>query len=437
MSARTTSRRSFLSGLGSLGVASAALPVLSERAFAQLFKADAVAGDRAPLALADDESYWSHIQRAFDIDRTMINLNNGGVSPTPSHVLEQMIRDLKFTNELPAEHNWRVLEPRMESTRRELAREFGCDTEEMAITRNASEALENVILGLDLARGDEVIITNQNYGRMITSWEQRDRREGIVIKRLSFKLPLTDPSEFLRSLEAAITPRTKAIELTHITNLSGQIMPIRDVVRIARPRGIEVIVDGAHAFAHFPFKRDDLECDYYGTSLHKWLTAPIGAGFLYVRKEKIPRVWPLFASAAGREDNIRKFEEIGTHPQANFNAVSVALTFHRGIGVDRKIARLRYLRDRWAKALLAESPRVSTLTELGPEKAGAICLFSVDGLDPVKLGGWLMREYRIVNTPIVHPEFTGIRITPNVYTTIDEIDVFTEAVKRAIKKGIA
>ena len=157
----------------------------------------------------------------------------------------------------------------------------------------------------------------------------------------------------------------------------------------------------------------------------------------YVRKEKIPRVWPLFASAAGREDNIRKFEEIGTHPQANFNAVSVALTFHRGIGADRKIARLRYLRDRWAKALLAHSERVKVLTELGPDKAGAICLFSVDGMDPVKLGGWLMREYRIVNTPIVHPEFSGIRITPNVYTTVDEIDVFTEAVKRALKQGIA
>ena len=431
------SRRGFLRGLASAGAATAALPVLSERAFAQLFKADLVAGDRGPMEIANDETYWSHIQRAFDIDRTMINLNNGGISPTPTHVLEQMVRDLKFTNELPVEHNWRVLEPRMESTRRELAREFGCDTEEMAITRNASEALENVILGLELKRGDEVIITNQNYGRMITAWEQRERREGIVVKRVSFPLPLTDPSVFVRTVEAAITPRTKAIELTHITNLSGQIMPVRDIVRLARPRGIEVIVDGAHAFAHFPFKRDDLECDYYGTSLHKWLHAPIGAGFLYVRQEKIPRVWPLFASAAGREGNIRKFEEIGTHPQANFNAVSVALTFHRGIGVERKVARLRFLRDRWAKALLADSPRVKVLTELGPEKAGAICLFGVDGIDPVKLGGWLMNNYRIVNTPIVHPEFTGIRITPNIYTTVDEIDVFTDAVKLAIRKGIA
>ena len=438
MTHRTTSRRSFISRLGGAAVgAGVALPVFSERAFAELFRADLIAGDRSPQAIADDESYWSHIQRAFDIDRTMINLNNGGISPTPSHVLEQMIRDLKFTNELPVEHNWRILEPRMESTRRELAKEFGCDTEEMAVTRNASEAMENLILGIDLQRGDEVIITNQNYGRMITTWEQRERREGIVIKRLAFALPLTDPSAFLRALEGAITPRTKVIELTHITNLSGQIMPIREVARIARPRGIEVFVDGAHAFAHFPFTRDELDCDYYGTSLHKWLHAPIGAGFLYVRKEKIPRIWPLMAADTSRDENIRKFEEIGTHPQANFNAVSVALTFHRGIGADRKIARLRLLRDRWAKALLAESSRVKVLTELGPEKAGAICLFGVEGLDPVELGAWLMRNYRIVNTPIVHPEFSGIRITPNIYTTLDEIDTFTDAVRRAIRQGIA
>jgi len=428
-----TSRRHFLAGLAG---GAAALPVFSETAFAQLFKADAVAGDRAPLDLANDETYWSHIQRAFDTDRTMINLNNGGISPTPTHVLDQMIRDLRFTNELPVEHNWRILEPRMESTRRELAKEFGCDTEEMAITRNASEALEIAILGIDLQRGDEVLITNQNYGRMITTWEQRVRREGIVLRQIAFPVPLTDPRVFLRTLEAAITPRTKVIELTHITNLTGQILPIREVMRIARPRGIELMVDGAHAFAHFPFTRDELDCDYYGTSLHKWMHAPIGAGFLYVRKEKIAKLWPLMAAAKEREDNIRKFEEIGTHPQANFNAVSVAITFHRGIGADRKIARLRYLRDRWAKALLAESPRVKVLTELGPDKAGAICMFGVEGIEPGKLGAWLLANYRIVNTPIVHPEFDGIRITPSIYTTVDELDTFVGAVTKAIRRGL-
>jgi isopenicillin-N epimerase len=433
-----TSRRNFLSGLTSAAAGAAvALPAFSERAFGQLFRAEAVAGDRSALSIAEDETYWSHIQRAFDMDRTMINLNNGGISPTPSHVLEQMVRDLRFVNELPVEHNWRVLEPRMESTRRELAKDFGCDTEEMAVTRNASKAMEILILGLDLQRGDEVIITNQNYGRMITTWEQRVRRDGIVLKQVSFPVPLTDPKLLVDRIAAQITPRTKAIELTHITNLTGQILPIREVVRIARPRGIQVFVDGAHAFGHFPFTRDELECDYYGTSLHKWLHAPIGAGFLYVRKDRIPDIWPLMAADESRDANIRKFEEIGTHPQANFNAVSVALTFHRGIGVERKAARLRYLRDRWANALLAESPRVKVLSELGPERGGAIALISVDGMDPGKLGGWMMSKYRIVNTPIVHSEFTGIRITPSIYTTVDEIDTFVDAVRTALRTGIA
>ena len=421
-----SSRRAFIGALAGATI----LPSMRPDAFRRVL----------PLARThggpDDEDYWGEIQRAFDCDRTMVNLNNGGCSPTPTHVLEQMIRDLRFVNELPVEHNWRILEPRMESTRRELAKEFGCDPEEMAITRNASEGLEIMILGLDLQRGDEVLITNQNYGRMITTWQQRERREGIVLKQVSFPVPLTDPKVLVRTLEAAITPRTKVIELTHITNLTGQILPIRDVVRMARPRGIEVFVDGAHAFAHFPFKRDDLECDYYATSLHKWMHAPIGAGFLYVRKERIAKLWPLMGSDASRVGNIRKYEEIGTHPQANFNAVSVAINFHRGIGAERKIARLRYLRDRWAKALLADSDRVKVLTELGPDKAGAIAMFNVDGIEPGALGGWLLANHRIVSTPIVHPEFKGIRVTPSIYTSPDEIDTFVDAVKVAIRRGI-
>ena len=429
-----TSRRSFVRGLAFSG---AALPMMREDAFGQLFKANLIAGAKSPAALAEDETYWSQIQRAFDADRTMINLNNGGICPAPTHVLEQMIRDLRFTNELPVEHMWRVLEPRMESTRRDLAKDFGCDPEEMAIVRNASEANEIMIFGLDLKRGDEVLVTNQNYGRMITSWQQREKREGIVLKQISFKVPPPSDAYIVEQFRQAITPRTKVIEVTHITNLTGQIMPVRDIVRMARPLGIQVFVDGAHAFNHFPFKRDDLECDYYGTSLHKWTLAPIGTGFLYVRRERIPELWSLMGSSEGNKGNIRKYEEIGTHPQANFNAVSAAVAFNRGIGADRKIARLRFLRDRWAKRLLAESDRVKVLTPLGPDKAGAICMFGVEGMDPGKLGGWLLSNHRIVNTPIVHPEFSGIRITPNVYTMLDEIDTFADAVLLAIRKGIA
>lgn len=427
-------RRQFLSGLAA---ASVTLPAFHANAMEQIFKANVIAGDRAPAALADDELYWAQIQRAFDADRTMINLNNGGISPTPSHVLEQMIRDLKFTNELPVEHMWRVLEPRMESTRRDLAREFGCDPEEMAVVRNASEALETMIFGIDLKRGDEVLLTNQNYPRMITSWQQRVARDGIVLKQISFKVPPPSDEYIVEQFRKAITPRTKVIEVTHITNLTGQILPVREIVQMARPLGIEVFVDGAHAFNHFPFTRDQLDVDYYGTSLHKWTHAPIGTGFLYVRKGKIPQLWSLMGSTEGNRANIRKYEEIGTHPQANFNAVSAALAFSRGIGADRKIARLRYLRDRWAKRLLASSDRVKVLTPLDSDRAGAICLFSVDGIDPGKLGGWLLSNHRIVTTPIGHPEFSGIRITPSVYTSVDEIDTFGDAVVKAIAKGIA
>ena len=429
-----TTRRSFISALGA---GAAVLPAFQPRAVRHLAESLRIAGARPAKAVADDETYWSEIQRAFDADRTMVNLNNGGVCPTPTHVLEQMIRDLRFTNELPAEHMWRVLEPRVESVRQNLAHDFGCDPEEMAITRNASEALETMIFGLDLKPGDEILATNQNYGRMLTSWDQRVRREGIVLKQISFRIPPPSTDYLVEQFRRAITPRTRVIEVTHITNLSGQIMPVREIVELARPRGIEVMVDGAHAYAHFPFKRDDLGCDFYGTSLHKWLLAPIGTGFLYVRREKQPKLWPLMAAPESMNDNVRKYEEIGTHPAANHNAIAAALAFHRGIGAERKIARLRYLRNRWAEALLKVSDRVQVLTPLEGDTSGAIGLVNVDGLEPGKLVGWLLREHRIVTTPIVHPEFQGIRVTPNVYTTPDEIDLFTDRMTMAIRRGIA
>jgi selenocysteine lyase/cysteine desulfurase len=426
-------RRTFLA---SLAGATASLPVFRSSAIVEARRASEVAGARAAATVAEDEAYWSTIQRAFDADRTMVNLNNGGVSPSPSHVLEAMIRDLRFSNELPVHHMWSVLEPRIESVRRDVARDFGCDPEELAITRNASEAQEIMILGLDLRRGDEVIVTNQNYPRMLTAWRQRVRRDGIVLKEVSFPVPPASMLQVVDRFREAITPRTKVIEVTHITNLTGQIMPVRELVELARPLGIQVFVDGAHAYAHFPFTRDDLGCDYYGTSLHKWLLAPVGTGFLYVRRERIKALWPLMAAPPEMDENIRKYEEIGTHPAANHNAISAALAFHRAIGSERKIARLRYLRDRWAKRLVAESDLVKVLTPLDSPYAGAIGFFTVAGMDTDKLYGWLIEKNKIVTTPITHPEFKGIRITPNVYTTLDEVDLFAEKVLEAVKKGV-
>jgi isopenicillin-N epimerase len=429
-----TTRRNFVSSIVGAGVA---LPVMRPSAFRQLFNAEPIAASRAPASVAEDETYWREIQRAFDLDRTMINLNNGGCSPAPTHVLEQMIRDLRFSNELPTEHMWRVLEPRIESVRRDLAHDFGCDPEEMAITRNASEANETMIFGLDLARGDEVIFTTQNYPRMQNAWKQRQRREGIVLKPVKIETPVTSTASYVDQIAAAITPRTRVIEVMHISFMTGYIAPVREIVDLAKPKGIQVFVDGAHAFAHFPFTRDQLGADYYGTSLHKWMHAPIGTGFLYVRRDKIKSLWPLMAGGVEQEDNIRKYEEIGTHPAANHNAIAVAIAFNRGIGPERKIARLRYLRDRWANQLLAASDRVHMITPIGPNASGAIGVFGVDGLDMGKLGGWLNAKHNIITTPMVNDEFKGMRITPNVYTTVDEIDLFADRVLQAIKQGVA
>jgi selenocysteine lyase/cysteine desulfurase len=429
-------RRSFLAGAGIAG-AGLVTAVFRGDAIARAAGAGKDASACPPDELAKAEDYWGEIQRAFDVDRSTINLNNGGVCPSPTHVLDQMIRDVKFTNESPVQHMWRVLEPRVESVRRELAREFGCEPEELAITRNASESMETLIFGIDLKRGDEVIITDQNYPRMITSWGQRARREGIVVKKIAFPVPLPAPSVFVDRVRAAITPRTRVIEIPQITNLSGQVLPVREVARLGKEKGIEVFIDGAHAFAHLPFKRDDLECDYYGCSLHKWLLAPIGTGFLYVKKSKQKSIWPLMGADPSLDEDIRKYEQIGTHPAANHNAIAAALAFHRSIGSARKIARLRYLRDRWAKPLLAADRRVKLWTTLDDDTAsGGIALIQIEGIDSGKVAGFLSEKYQIVTTTTKHAQYEGVRITPNVYTTIEEIDVLVDGMKRILAKGV-
>src|SRR5437879_3143446 len=346
-----------------------------------------------------------------------------------------MRRYLEYSNTAPVYTMWQVLEPEIESVRRRLAASFGCDPEEMAVTRNASEALEIVQLGLALERGDEVLTTTQDYPRMVTTWRQRERREGIVVKEISFPVPPPSQDDLADRIERAITPKTRVIHVCHITNLTGQIFPIRKIVRTARERGIEVIVDGAHAYAHFPFTRDELDCDYYGTSLHKWLLAPHGTGFLYVRKAKIARLWPLMAAPPDMNANIRKFEEIGTHPAANHNAIAEALNFYEAIGPERKAARLRFLRDRWAKRL-EKVPGVKLLTAYGAVMTCGRAAFTPAALDVGRVGAYLFDKHKIIVTPIVHPEFNCIRVTPNVYTTLGDIDRFADTMEDVLKKGL-
>ncbi len=389
-----------------------------------------------PDAAARDEDLWREVQQAFRVDRTLVNLNNGGVSPAPGVVQDAMARYLAFSNEAPVQTMWRVLEPQKEGVRSRLARAFGSDPEEMAITRNASEGLQICQFGFDLEPGDEVLTTDQDYPRMLTTFEQRARREGIRLVTFPIPVPAEDPAEIVRRFEARITDRTRLILMCHIVNITGQILPVREVVELGRRRGIPVIVDGAHAFAHFPFALDELGCDYYATSLHKWLFAPFGTGFLFVRRDRIPGLWPLMAASEARDADIRKFEEIGTHPAPNYLAIGAALTFHQGIGAERKAARLRYLRDRWAAELGAED-RVRFNTSFDPRFSCGIANVAVEGIEPGALAGWLWQRHRIIVTPIGHADCRGLRITPSVYTTLEELERFVDAMRQAMREGVA
>jgi isopenicillin-N epimerase len=421
------SRRQFLRATGVAGAAATA--AFTNTGLVRVQAASQRIAAQSPASVASDETYWREIQQAFTLDRTIINLNNGGCCPSPRVVHEALKRYLDISNQAPVYHMWQILEPNIESVRRQLALEFGCDPEELAITRNASEALQIAQLGITLEPGDVVVTTNQDYGRMLDTWEQRVRRDGIKLTKISFPVPPRSPQDLADRLIAAITPSTRVLHFCHITNLTGQIFPVRQVCDEARRRGIKTVVDGAHAFAHFPYKAADLGCDYYGTSLHKWLLAPIGTGFLYVRRENIASLWPLTPADASKVSDIRKFEEIGTHPAANHNAIAEALTFHEGIGIERKAARLRYLRDRWAKRL-AEHPKIRLQTSLDPAQSCAIATVQITSVPTPKVVAALWERWRIIATPIVHAEYEGVRITPNVYTTIEEIDTFAEAMEK-------
>jgi isopenicillin-N epimerase len=412
-------RREFL-----LGAETMAIAAVLNRAYAGV----------SPEDVAGDENFWNGIRGAYVRDPKIVNLNNGGVAPAPSVVLDAEIEAIRYSNQAPSYRMWHDLEPRIEDVRKSLARMWNADPECIAITRNASESLQIAQFGIDIEPGDEVLTTSQDYPRMITTWQQRGRREKIVLKQLDFEVPVNDSGDLVRLFEQAITPRTRVIHMSQVVFMTGQIFPIKEICALARGRGITSIVDGAHAFAHVPFQFSDLDCDFYGTSLHKWLSAPIGTGMLYVRKDRIEKHWALMAAPQSMDKDIRKFEEIGTHPAAMHNAILQALEFHEQIGAERKFTRLRYLKQRWAERL-GKLPGARMLVSLDPNQSGAFGTIHFETMDPGKLGDALMTKYNILVTPISGPGFNGIRVSPNVYTSISEIDQFCDAVETIVPRA--
>jgi len=382
---------------------------------------------------ASNEDFWLQARLAFTVDRNLLNFNNGSVCPAPKIVQEAMERYWTVTNLSPSHYVDELLLPETEVIRTELAQEFGCDPEELALTRNTSEGLHAVILGLDLKPGDEVLTTTQDYPSMLSSLQQRSVREGIVVKQFAYPTPPQSAAELNRLFWQHVTPKTRAILVSHMTFTTGQIFPVADLCKEARRRGIYSIVDGAHGFAHLVFKRNELDCDFYATSLHKWLTAPVGTGFLYVRRPLIPKVWPLWGVPPSMAENIRKFESVGTQPVAMRNAIADALAFHRGLGAERKQERLRYLRQRWERALKAV-PRVILRNADHPSQSCGIGALSIEGMAAPKITEVLQQKYRIhVRTRVIPGEFECIRVTPNIYASTQDVDRFVTAIAAIAK----
>jgi selenocysteine lyase/cysteine desulfurase len=375
----------------------------------------------------DEEDFWTYISQSYTVNPSVINLNNGGVSPSPKIVQDAVNRYNALANEGPSYYMWRILDQGREPLRKNLARLAGCDAEEIAVNRNATEALNTVIYGIDLKASDEVVGTKQDYPNMIQAWRQREKREGIVYKQISFDFPVENDDEIVRAFEKAITKKTKVLHITHIINWVGQILPVAKICSMAKRYDIQTIVDGAHSFGLLDFSIPSLECDYFGTSLHKFLSAPIGSGMLWIKKENIEKIWPLVCNDNPRSSDIRKFETLGTRSFPIEQGIGEAIHFHNGIGPKRKENRIRYLKNYWASNV-KDIPGVRLHTSLRDEYACAICGVSVKDKKPGELEQFLFEKYKIHTVSIVWENISCVRITPHVYTRISDLDTLIEAI---------
>jgi selenocysteine lyase/cysteine desulfurase len=405
--------------------------------FNQLYATDIEKANKKSLAsvngdVVTDEDYWSVIQQAYTVDPNIIDLNNGGVSPAPKVVQDALDNYNKICNLGPSYFMWQILDQGREPLRGKLAALAGCDPEEIAIDRNTTEALSTIIYGLDLQPGDEVIGTKLDYPNMINAWKQRQEREGIVYKQISLNHPIEDDDIIVEAYSKAITPKTKIIHVTHIINWIGQIMPVKKIADMAHSKGIEVVCDAAHSFGLLNYSIPSLGCDYYGTSLHKFLSAPIGSGMMWIKKDKIKKIWPLTCNDNPRSDNIRKFESLGTRSFAIEQAIGEALNFHNAIGAARKEDRIRYLKDYWATRV-KDLPGVQLQTSLKPAYSCAICGINIDGLPPGNFNRILFDKYKIHAVGIVWESVNCVRITPQVYTLTSDLDKLVSAITEIAK----
>lgn len=416
-------RRSFVRQLGAASLGAALFPALSF-------------GDNVePIDLLDfpppdapNDDFWAWVQQNYTVSPNIINLNNGGVSPSPKPVQDTFERYNRFCNEAPSFYMWRILDQGREALRADLAALAGCEPGEIAINRNTTEAMDIIIYGLNLKKGDEVVLTKQDYPNVINLWKMLEQRDGIVLKWVNLELPLEDDDALAQKYVDAFTDKTKVVNVTHIINWIGQIIPVKKIAAEAHKRGIDVLVDGAHTFALLDFKIPDLDCDYYATSLHKWMGAPFGSGLLYVKKDKISKIYPMYPDDKYLGDEIQKFERMGTRNFASEMAIGSALDCHLAIGSKRKEERLRYLKNYWMERV-KDIPGVHLHTSFKPEYSCVIGLFSIDGYTPGEIDTYLFEKHKIHTVSIVWENISGVRVTPNVYTLERDLDKLVKAIR--------
>jgi selenocysteine lyase/cysteine desulfurase len=415
-------KRSFLKNAGLMGLA-------APLSFAHLKRAVAAVEHLAPADLAGDEDFWLKVRGDYDIKPDYINLENGYYCFMPRQTMDHLVEHMRNINYEGSYYMRTVQFENKNRVAEKVAEIVGCITQEVAITRNTTESLDLIIGGLDWQAGDEAVMAEQDYGAMLNHFKLIERRFGTVNRLVSVPNHPSNDQEIVDLYAAAITDKTRLLMVCHMVNITGQVLPVRKIVDMAHARGVEVMVDGAHAFSHITFQMQDLDCDYYGTSLHKWLSAPLGSGMLYVKKEKIDSVWPLFAERDLEPNDIRRLNHIGTHPVHTDLAILNAIEYQNTIGLDRKAARLQYLQHYWTSKL-RDQPGIIINTPVELSRHGGIGNVGVEGIAPGGLADALMNDYGIFTAAIDRPGVRGVRVTPNVYTTTAELDALVRAIKQ-------
>ncbi len=377
---------------------------------------------------SNDEAFWRRIRKQFNLSADCINLNSGNISPAPKVVQKAIIQQLEFCNQAPSLNMLRILEQNREQLVANLANFAGCQPDEMVINRNASEGLQTIIFGLPLQKGDEIILCKYDYPHLIDAWKQRELRDGIKLVWVDLKLPSEDEKYLVEAFTGLFTPKTKLVNLTHIINWNGQILPVKKIISEAEKQGILTLVDAAHSFALLPQKISDYGCDYLVASLHKWLYAPTGTGLLYVKKERIKTLYPLFSNSNPQSETMDKFTHLGTRSMYMDHAINQAITFNNAIGQEKKLARLQFLKNYWMQKVSTVAG-VKFQTSANNNWSTAMANVYIEGVPAYELDAFLFANYKIHAVSINREKVNSLRITPNVFTSLKELDLLAEGIQ--------